>query len=51
MSLDRGINKEEVRYIYIYIYIYTHTHTHTHIHIYIYRMLENSKSLVVTQLI
>ena len=33
------------------IYIYTHTHTHTHIHIYIYRMLENSKSLVVTQLI
>ena len=35
MSINRGMDKEDVVYIYIYIYIYicTHTHTHTHIHI------------------
>ena len=36
VSIDRGMEKEYVRYIYISIYIYTHiytyTHTHTHTH-------------------
>ena len=31
MSIDRGMDKEDV--VYMYIYIYTpHTHTHTHSH-------------------
>ena len=51
MSIDRGMDKEDVVYLYIYIYTHTHyththiymhiytntnTHTHTHIYIYIY---------------
>ena len=30
MSIDRLMDKEDVRYIYIYTHKNTHTHTHTH---------------------
>ena len=32
MSIDRLMDKEDVRYIYIYTHKNTHTHTHTHTH-------------------
>ena len=30
MSIDRGMDKEDVVCVYIHIHTYTHTHTHTH---------------------
>ena len=30
MSIDKGMDKEDVVYMCVCVYVYTHTHTHTH---------------------